>query len=108
MTLPIMLMLLGKSLAGLSLANKGMLRRACLLGVLRPTLGATVAALIVPWFDFKPLEEATMIALQGMSVAVISYLLASKYNGPKDEIALMIVISLPISLSVAGAVWWWY
>ena len=69
MTLPIMLMLLGKSLAGLSLANKGMLRRACLLGVLRPTLGATVAALIVPWFDFKPLEEATMIALQGMSVA---------------------------------------
>lgn len=107
-TLPIMLMLLGKSLANLSFSDKSVLGRALILGVLRPLLGASVAALIVPWFGFNLIQEATIIALQGMSVAVISYMLATKFDGPKDEIALMIMISLPVSLIVAGAVWWLY
>lgn len=107
-TLPIMLMLLGKSLANLSFDDKGVLGRACALGAFRPSLGAGVAALVVPWFGFSVVQEATIIALQGMSVAVISYMLATKFEGPKDEIALMIMVSLPVSLMMAGLVWWLY
>ncbi|MBM6550208.1 AEC family transporter [Marinomonas ostreistagni] len=107
-TLPIMLMLLGKSLANLSFTDKDVLGRALGLGLLRPLMGAGIAALIVPWFGFSTIQEATIIALQGMSVAVISYMLATKFEGPKDEIALMILISLPVSLIVAGTVWWLY
>ncbi|CUB03482.1 AEC family transporter [Marinomonas fungiae] len=108
MTLPVMLMLLGKSLASLNLSDRGKLYRACSFALFRPFAGAAMACLIVPWFGFSQIQEATLITLMSMSVAVISYMLATKFNGPKDEIALMIMLSLPLSLSIAGAVWWFY
>ncbi|SBS31394.1 Membrane transport protein [Marinomonas aquimarina] len=107
-TLPIMLMLLGKSLANLNFSERSKIYRACSLALLRPLMGAAVALMIVPWFGFSAIQEATIIALMSMSVAVISYMLATKFNGPKDEIALMITLSLPLSLAVAGTVWWLY
>lgn len=107
-TLPIMLMLLGKSLASLTLTDKSKVYRACSLSIFRPVVGALVAFVVVPWFGFTTVQEATIIALMSMSVAVISYMLATKFDGPKDEIALMIMLSLPISLSVAGFIWWYY
>ena len=105
-TLPIMLMLLGKSLANLSFKQSNTLYRSISFALFRPLVGAGIAALIVPWFSFSEVEQAAIIALQGMSVAVISYMLATKFDGPKDEIALMILLSLPVSLAVAALVWW--
>ncbi|MBJ7551914.1 AEC family transporter [Marinomonas ostreistagni] len=105
-TLPIMLMLLGKSLANLSFKQSNTLYRAIIFALFRPFVGAGIAALVVPWFAFSEVEQAAIIALQGMSVAVISYMLATKFDGPKDEIALMILLSLPVSLAVAALVWW--
>ncbi|WP_425640913.1 AEC family transporter [Marinomonas gallaica] len=107
-TLPIMLMLLGKSLANLNFSDSTKLYRSIGLACFRPIVGVLIASLIVPWFGFNSAQEATIIALQGMSVAVISYMLATKFAGPKDEIALMILISLPISLISAATVWWLY
>lgn len=107
-TLPIMLMLLGKSLANLNFSDSSKLYRTIGLACFRPIVGVLIASLIVPWFGFNSAQEATIIALQGMSVAVISYMLATKFAGPKDEIALMILISLPIALISAATVWWLY
>ncbi|WP_067099431.1 AEC family transporter [Marinomonas atlantica] len=107
-TLPIMLMLLGKSLANLNFSDSSKLYRTIGLACFRPIFGVLIASLIVPWFGFNSAQEATIIALQGMSVAVISYMLATKFAGPKDEIALMILISLPIALISAATVWWLY
>lgn len=107
-TLPIMLMLLGRSLASLNLTDRSKLYRACSFSIFRPVMGAAIACLIVPWFGFSAVQEATIITLMSMSVAVISYMLATKFDGPKDEIALMIMLSLPTSLAVTGTVWWFY
>lgn len=107
-TLPIMLMLFGKSLANLNFSDSSKLYRTIGLACFRPIVGVLIASLIVPWFGFNSAQEATIIALQGMSVAVISYMLATKFAGPKDEIALMILISLPIALISAATVWWLY
>ncbi|MFD1383807.1 AEC family transporter [Rhodanobacter aciditrophus] len=107
-TLPIMLMLLGKSLASLSINDKSQIKRVVSLSLFRPLIGSGVALLVVPFFNFNSVETATIVMLHGMSVAVISYMLATRFDGPKDEIALMIMLSLPVSLGVAGGVWWWF
>ncbi|TPE55650.1 AEC family transporter [Maribrevibacterium harenarium] len=105
-TLPIMLMLLGRSLADLTFENRGMLKRAGLLALSRPALGGIVASTLVLFLPLSPVEAATIVMLHTMPVAVISYMLATRYEGPKDEIALMILLSLPVSLIAAGSVWW--
>ncbi len=107
-TLPIMLMLLGKSLASLNINNKSQIKRVISLSLFRPLIGSGIALLVVPFFNFNNVEAATIVMLHGMSVAVISYMLATRFDGPKDEIALMIMLSLPVSLGVAGGVWWWF
>ncbi len=107
-TLPIMLMLLGKSLASLSINNKSQIKRVISLSLFRPLIGSGIALMVVPFFNFNNVEAATIVMLHGMSVAVISYMLATRFDGPKDEIALMIMLSLPVSLGVAGGVWWWF
>ncbi|MGO3738455.1 AEC family transporter [Marinomonas foliarum] len=107
-TLPIMLMLLGKSLSNLSIQEGNKVYRATVLSVFRPFIGGLSAILIVSLFPLTHLESSVLIVLSIMPVAVISYMLAIKFKGPTDEIALMILISLPLSLCFAGAFWWFY
>ncbi|MGO2355442.1 MAG: AEC family transporter [Marinomonas foliarum] len=107
-TLPIMLMLLGKSLSNLSIQEGNKVYRATVLSVFRPFIGGLSAILIVSLFPLTHLESSVLMVLSIMPVAVISYMLAIKFKGPTDEIALMILISLPLSLCFAGAFWWFY
>lgn len=107
-TLPIMLMLLGHSISGLSLKESNKIGRAALLSLFRPLVGTISACLVVYFFPLSRLEGSVLIVLSTMPVAVISYMLASKFKGPVDEIAIMIVISLPISLCTVGLLWWLY
>lgn len=107
-TLPIMLMLLGHSISGLSVKESNKIGRAALLSLFRPLVGAISACLVVYFFPLSRLEGSVLIVLSTMPVAVISYMLASKFKGPVDEIAIMIVISLPISLCTVGLLWWLY
>lgn len=107
-TLPIMLMLLGKSLSNLSIQDGKKIYRATALSLFRPLVGGLSAVLVVSFFPLTHLESSVLIVLSMMPVAVISYMLAIKFKGPTDEIALMILISLPLSLCFAGALWWFY
>tara|TARA_R110001606_G_scaffold396353_1_gene570316 strand:+ start:228 stop:1112 length:885 start_codon:yes stop_codon:yes gene_type:complete len=107
-TLPIMLMLLGNSISGLSVKESNKIGRATLFSLFRPVVGTISACLVVYFFPLSRLEGSVLIVLSAMPVAVISYMLASKFKGPVDEIALMIVISLPTSLCTVGLLWWLY
>ncbi|RBP84633.1 AEC family transporter [Marinomonas rhizomae] len=107
-TLPIMLMLLGKSISSLSVKESNKIGRATSLSLFRPFVGAISACLVVKLFPLSPLESSVLIVLSTMPVAVISYMLASKFKGPVDEIALMILISIPTSLCTIGLLWWLY
>ncbi|PYF84761.1 MULTISPECIES: AEC family transporter [Marinomonas] len=107
-TLPIMLMLLGKSLSNLSIQDGKKIYRAAALSFFRPFVGGLSAILVISVFPLTHLESSVLVVLSMMPVAVISYMLATKFKGPTDEIALMILISLPLSLCSAAAVWWFY
>lgn len=107
-TLPIMLMLLGKSLSTLSVKESNKISRAAMLSAFRPLVGGLSACLVVFFFPLSHLESVVLVVLNAMPVAVISYMLAIKFKGPVDEIALMILISLPISLGAVGIFWWFY
>ncbi|NLQ16285.1 AEC family transporter [Marinomonas sp. M1K-6] len=107
-TLPIMLMLLGKSISNLTIKERHKIGRAALLSLFRPIIGALSACTVVYFFPLTPLEGAVLIVLSAMPVAVISYMLATTFKGPVDEIALMILFSLPLSLCTIGVLWWLY
>ena len=107
-TLPIMLMLLGKSLSNLNIKESSKISRAAILSVFRPVVGGLSACLVVYFLPLNPLESSVLIVLNAMPVAVISYMLTIKFKGPVDELALMILISLPVSLITVGSLWWFY
>ncbi|WP_417527038.1 AEC family transporter [Marinomonas shanghaiensis] len=107
-TLPIMLMLLGQSISGLTIKENNKISRAALLSLFRPLVGALCASIVMMFFPLSPLEGSVLIVLSTMPVAVISYMLATKFKGPVDEIALMILLSLPLSLGVVSLLWWLY
>jgi predicted permease len=98
MTLPIMLLLLGKSLASIDVRQLDRLGRIIGLSFARVTIGLSAALLVCLALPLSPLVQQTLLLQASMPVAVISYLLASHYNGPKDDIAAIILVSLPISL----------
>ncbi|MDE8603287.1 AEC family transporter [Marinomonas sp. RSW2] len=107
-TLPIMLMLLGKSLSSLSIKESSKINRAAALSLFRPVVGVLSACLVVYFFPLSHLESSVLIVLNAMPVAVISYMLTIKFKGPVDDIALMILLSLPVSLFIVGFLWWFH
>lgn len=98
MTLPIMLLLLGQSLASIKLQDTSRLGRVVGLSIGRVALGAGSASLVIMVWPLSPLVAQTLLLQASMPVAVISYILATHYNGPKEDIAAVILVSLPLSL----------
>lgn len=105
-TLPIMLMMLGHSLAQLTMTDRSMLSRALLFSVWRPVAGVLVALSVVWWLPLTPVEKQTILVQHAMPMAVISYMLTVRYMGPAAEVAMMILLSMPVSLLVSALVWW--
>lgn len=98
MTLPIMLLLLGRSLASIDFKNMSNLSVIGGLSVARVVLGVTVAYAVAWLLSLDPLVAKTLVIQGTMPVAVITYILASQYQGPKDEIAAVIMCSTVLSL----------
>ncbi|BES70167.1 AEC family transporter [Marinobacter nanhaiticus D15-8W] len=98
MTIPVMLLLLGRSLSTINPRDLGHLGRIAGLSVGRVALGMGAALAVISVLPLDPIVSQTLLIQASMPVAVISYILASHYNGPKDDIAAVILISMPISL----------
>lgn len=98
MTIPVMLLLLGRSLSTINPRDLGHLGRILGLSVGRVALGMGAALAVITVLPLDPIVSQTLLIQASMPVAVISYILASHYNGPKDDIAAVILISMPISL----------
>lgn len=103
-TLPMMLLLLGNSLSKLTIKDSQKLNNAIVFSIYRPVMGCLVAFFIASLLPLTPLEKMVLIILNAMPVAVISYMLATKYKGPKEVMALMILLSLPISLIISAVI----
>ncbi len=98
MTLPVMLLLLGRSLARIRLNDLGRMGAIVGLSVGRVALGLGTALLVVAVLPLQPVVAQTLLIQASMPVAVISYILATHYDGPSDDIAAVILFSMPVSL----------
>ncbi|PTY37504.1 auxin efflux carrier [Saccharospirillum sp. MSK14-1] len=107
MTIPVMLLLLGRSLAGIDLREWRRLGRIFGLSLVRVALGVSAAATVIWALPLAPVVAQTLMIQASMPVAVISYILASHYDGPKDDIAAVTLISIPLSLLAVMALMQW-
>ncbi|MFG1495853.1 AEC family transporter [Saccharospirillum sp. HFRX-1] len=107
MTIPVMLLLLGRSLAGIDLSELRRLGRILGLSFGRVMLGISAATLVIWLMPLAPIVAQTLLLQACMPVAVISYILASHYDGPKDDIAAVTLISIPLSLLAVMALMQW-
>jgi len=104
-TVPIMLLLLGKTVSQLSLGDRSQWSRLISLAIYRPLIGTLIALGIIELFPLPPAEALALLLQSAMPVAVISYILTKKYDGPSDDIAILIVLSTPVSLIMITLLW---
>ncbi|SFM95604.1 AEC family transporter [Marinobacter pelagius] len=100
-TVPVMLMQLGSSIANLRFSGAREMLRPLVFSFYRPLAGLAVAAGLLLLWPLEGLQAQVFLVQCAMSVAVMSYVLAVRYQGPAQEIALTIPISLVVSLGVA-------
>lgn len=99
-TIPVMLMLLGSSIASLKLGGVRDMLRPLAFSFYRPLAGLALAWLLLLVWPLNALEAQVFLIQCAMPVAVMSYVLAVRYQGPSQEIALTIPLSLTVSLGV--------
>jgi len=103
MTIPMMLITLGISLARLRVSSLG---RSVALSVLRLALGAFVGWLVAEGLGVEGLARGVLILQSAMPVAVFNYLFALRYNNQPEEVAGMVVLSTTLAFATLPALLW--
>lgn len=103
MTIPLMLMALGVSLANLSV---GHIKRATILSVIRLSMGFAVGVILADIFDLTGISRGVLIIESAMPVAVFNYLFALKYDRAPKEVAGMVLVSTLLSFLTMPALLW--
>jgi predicted permease len=104
-TVPIMLLMLGQSIASLHALNKEQVSRLLSFAIYRPLIGTLIALGLIELFPLSPPQALALLLQSAMPVAVISYILSKKYGGPSQEIAGLIVLSTPVSFIMISLLW---
>ncbi len=99
-TVPMMLLLLGASLARLKVAA---FPRAVGLSALRIGAGACVGYAVTTLFGLEGIAKYALIQQSAMPVAVFNYLFALKYDNEPEEIAGIVVVSTLMAIFTAPA-----
>ena len=96
LTIPIMLLMLGSSLARLRVAA---FPRAVAISALRLSMGAAVGFAVAALFGLEGTARAVLIMQCAMPVAVYSYLFAQRWNNEPEEVAGLVVVSTLASVA---------
>ena len=96
LTVPLMLITLGVSLAGLGVKR---LPRAAVLSAMRIGVGFLVGWGGAEVFGFEGVARGVLIVECAMPVAVFNFLFAERYNNQPEEVAGMVVISTLMSFA---------
>ncbi len=96
MTVPLMLITLGVSLAELKVAN---LRRSLLLAFLRLGIGLAVGFGLAALLGLEGLSRSVFILQCAMPVAVFNYLIAERFKTAPADVAGLVVVSALISFA---------
>ncbi len=95
-TIPLMLITLGVSLARLRVASIG---RSAALSVLRLAMGLAVGYGLSYAFGMEGIARGVFILQCSMPVAVFNYLFAQRYKRAPEEVAGMVLISTTLSFA---------
>jgi predicted permease len=94
LTIPLMLLALGVSLASLRIRS---LPRNLFLSLLR-MIGGFAMSLLVSWaLDLPPMARGVLLIQASMPVAVFNYLFAQYYQRRPEDVAAMVIISTLLS-----------
>lgn len=104
LTIPLMLITLGVSLASLKVSN---LKRALGLSILRLTMGFVVGVGLAMAFGLEGDARGVIIVECALPVAVFCYLLAQHYNRSAEEVAGVVVISTGLSIFTLPLLMWY-
>lgn len=97
MTIPLMLITLGVSLAGIQVKNW---KLGLFYSAMRFVIGGAVALFVVWFLDLQGLQ-ASIVIIQGlMPVAIFNYLFALQAKRDADTVASMVMISTVLSMAV--------
>jgi predicted permease len=89
-TIPLMLITLGVSLASLRVEEW---KHSLLFSLVRVAGGFCAGWLVAEWFGLKGVERGVLILQSSMPVAVFNYLLALRYEREPGEVAGMVLLS---------------
>jgi malate permease and related proteins len=104
LTIPLMLITLGFSLASIRVASLG---RTAALSVLRLAGGMAAGWLIAALLGLEGIVRAVVILQSAMPAAVFNYLLAVQYGRSPADVAGIVVLSTALSfLSLPLLLWW--
>jgi predicted permease len=92
---PLMLLMLGVSLAQLRVASLG---RALVLSLLRISIGAVVGIAVTGLLGITGTARAVFILQSAMPVAVYCYLFAELWKNEPEEVAGLVVVSTLVSI----------
>ncbi|UQY34530.1 AEC family transporter [Pseudomonas fulva] len=105
MTIPLMLLTLGVSLASIRLHHLG---SGLVLGALRIVLGAGVGWGIGAAMGLEPLTHAVLVVQSAMPVAVFNYLFAVRANRSPEQVASLVMCSTLLAIAWLPLIlaWW--
>ncbi len=103
LTIPLMLITLGISLARLKVAS---VPRSLGLSVLRLVMGFAIGIALATALGLEGAERGVLIIQMSMPVAVFNYLFAQRYNTAPEEVAGMVVISTALSFASLPLLLW--
>lgn len=104
LTIPMMLITLGVSLAGLGL---GSVRRNLALAALRLVMGFVFGVAVAAALGLDGLARSVLILQATMPVAVFNYLFALRYQTAPAEVAGVVVLSTILSFITLPALLWY-
>ena len=97
LTIPLMLITLGVSLAELKIAEW---RHSLLFSLIRVLGGFGIAVLVAGWFGLEGTERGVLILQSSMPVAVFNYLLALRFRREPGEVAGMVLMSTLLAFAL--------
>ena len=95
LTIPLMLLMLGTSLAKIQVTG---FPRAGALSVLRISMGTAAGFLLAAAFDFSGPERVAFVLQCAMPVAVYNYLFAQMYDNDPEDVASLVIVSTVLSV----------
>jgi predicted permease len=104
MTIPIMQLTLGVSLASLEVRSLG---RSAVLSLLKIFGGAAVGAAVAAVLGLGPLARGVLVLQCAMPVAVFNYLFAVRFERQPADVASLIVVSTLLALATTPLVLSW-